>query len=75
MLNDAIFERGVLVYSSFGKGTADGVRGDHILLSPPLNITSEQVDEMVYAVKAGIEDVFSRPEVVKAADLAEPWVL
>ncbi|KAK4941675.1 hypothetical protein LTR10_018414 [Elasticomyces elasticus] len=75
MLNDTIFERGALVYSGFGKGTADGVRGDHILLSPPLNITSEQVDEMVYAVKAGIENVFSRPEVVEAAALAEPWVL
>ena len=75
LLNDAIFDRGVLVYSGFGKGTADGVRGDHILLSPPLNITSEHVEEMVTAIKEGIEDVFSRPEVVKAATLAEPWVI
>jgi adenosylmethionine-8-amino-7-oxononanoate aminotransferase len=75
MLNDAIFDCGALVYSGFGKGTADGLRGDHILPSPPLNITSEQVDEMVVAIKAGVEDVFSRPKVVKAAARAEPWIL
>lgn len=66
MLDDAIFDRGVSVYSGFGKGTADGVRGDHILLSPPLNITSEEVQEIVSAVKAGVEDVFLRDVVRRA---------
>lgn len=74
MLNDAIFDRGALVYSGFGKGTADGIVGDHILLSPPLNITSEQIDEMVIAVRDGVKDVFSRAEVVQAAALAKPWL-
>lgn len=74
MLNDAIFDRGALVYSGFGKGTADGIRGDHILLSPPLNITSEQIEEMVAAIKDGVDEVFSRPEVVQGAALAEPWL-
>lgn len=74
MLNDAILERGVSVYSGFGKGTADGIRGDHILLSPPLNITSEQVMEIVEAVTGGVEDVFSRPEVQKAALDGEVWI-
>ncbi|KAL7419006.1 hypothetical protein Q5752_006691 [Cryptotrichosporon argae] len=73
LLNDAIFECGVLVYSGFGKGTADGVRGDHILLSPPLTITSAQVAEIVAGVKAGVEDVFARPLVRAALARAEPW--
>lgn len=61
MLDDAMFELGVSIYSGFGKGTADGVRGDHILFSPPLNITSEQVEDMVSVTKKAIEEVFSRP--------------
>ena len=63
MLDNAIFARGVSVYSGFGKGTADGVVGDHILFSPPLNISSDEIEELVMAVKGGVEDVFALPEV------------
>ncbi|WWD19403.1 hypothetical protein CI109_103863 [Kwoniella shandongensis] len=63
MLDNAIFDRGVSVYSGFGKGTADGVVGDHILFSPPLNISSSEIEELVKAVKEGVDEVFSRDEV------------
>lgn len=63
MLDSAIFARGASVYSGFGKGTADGVVGDHILFSPPLNISSNEIEELVSAVKGGIEEVYSLPEV------------
>ena len=66
MLDNAIFQRGALVYSGFGKGTVDGIVGDHILLSPPLNISSEEVRELVRAVKGGIDEVFGLPQVQAA---------
>ena len=59
MLDDAMFARGVSAYSGFGKGTADGVKGDHILFSPPLNISSEEIVELVDAVVGAVEEVFS----------------
>jgi len=66
MLDNAIFARGASVYSGFGKGTANGVVGDHILFSPPLNISSAEIEELVSAVKGGIEEVFAMPEVQAA---------
>ena len=63
MLDNAIFKRGVSVYSGFGKGTADGVVGDHILFSPPLNISPEEIEELVLAVKGGVDEVFALPQV------------
>ncbi|KAI5476985.1 hypothetical protein MNV49_006943 [Pseudohyphozyma bogoriensis] len=68
MLDDAIFDLGVSVYSGFGKGTADGVRGDHILFSPPLNISKEEVEVCVKAVKEGIEKVFESDRVREAME-------
>lgn len=59
LLDNAIFARGSLVYSGFGKGTADGVVGDHILFSPPLNISKQEIDELVEAVKGGIDEIYS----------------
>jgi adenosylmethionine-8-amino-7-oxononanoate aminotransferase len=59
MLDNAMFARGVSAYSGFGKGTADGVNGDHILFSPPLNISSAEIAELVDAAKGAIEEVFS----------------
>lgn len=68
-LDDAVFRHGVSVYSGFGKGTADGIVGDHILFSPPLNISSEEIDELVEAVRKGIDEVFSSDEVKRELDL------
>jgi adenosylmethionine-8-amino-7-oxononanoate aminotransferase len=62
-LDDAIFRNGVSVYSGFGKGTADGVIGDHILLSPPLNISSSEIEDLVLAVSKGVTEVFATEEI------------
>jgi adenosylmethionine-8-amino-7-oxononanoate aminotransferase len=37
--------RGLLVYPS--GGTADGVRGDHVLLAPPFIVNAEDIDIIV----------------------------
>lgn len=39
------FEEGLICYP--GGGTADGARGDHVLLAPPFIITDAQLDELV----------------------------
>lgn len=41
----AAFERGLICYPS--GGTADGARGDHILLAPPFIIDMTQVKDLV----------------------------
>ncbi|RMF87675.1 MAG: aspartate aminotransferase family protein [Nitrospinota bacterium] len=38
-------DRGAIVYP--GTGTADGLQGDHILLTPPYIISREEIDELV----------------------------
>jgi adenosylmethionine-8-amino-7-oxononanoate aminotransferase len=52
----ACIEAGVAVYP--GQGCADGLVGDHALVTPPLVITAEQVDELV----DGIDRALSRLE-------------
>lgn len=44
-IGDATLRRGLVSYP--GSGTADGVAGDHLLYTPPLIITSPQVDELI----------------------------
>jgi adenosylmethionine-8-amino-7-oxononanoate aminotransferase len=39
------FGKGLITYP--GGGGADGIKGDHLLLAPPLIITEEQIDRMV----------------------------
>ncbi|WIF95970.1 aspartate aminotransferase family protein [Caminicella sporogenes] len=46
-------EEGLVVYP--GGGSVDGVRGDHILIAPPINITKEEIDELFNALEKGIE--------------------
>jgi hypothetical protein len=41
-----------------GNGTVDGVRGDHIILSPALNSTTEFIETMVERVFGAINDTF-----------------
>jgi adenosylmethionine-8-amino-7-oxononanoate aminotransferase len=47
------FERGLLVYP--GTGTADGVRGDHVLLAPPYNITDAEIGVIAERLALAIE--------------------
>ena len=41
-----------------GSGTADGVKGDHSLLAPAYNVTSEEVHLIVEIIVAVIETFF-----------------
>ncbi len=47
------FERGLICYPS--GGTADGVRGDHVLLAPPFIVTEDDVNEIADRVTAAID--------------------
>jgi adenosylmethionine-8-amino-7-oxononanoate aminotransferase len=44
-IGEATLERGLVSYP--GTGTVDGALGDHMLYTPPLTITTEQVDELI----------------------------
>ena len=45
LIGNRAFEKGLITYP--GGGGADGIRGDHLLLAPPLIISKEQIDELV----------------------------
>ncbi|KAF9887385.1 hypothetical protein FE257_010240 [Aspergillus nanangensis] len=45
-------------------GTADGTRGDHVLLAPPYNVTREEIDLIVDNTKRVIDDVFAKVNAV-----------
>lgn len=47
------FDAGLICYP--GGGTADGARGDHVLLAPPFIITDEQLDELVDKLSGAVE--------------------
>lgn len=49
----AAMDEGLICYP--GGGTADGVRGDHVLLAPPFIITPEQLDELVEKLGKAID--------------------
>ena len=51
-LTDFGMEEGIVLYP--GGGSANGAKGDHILLAPPINITREEVDELYKRLKASI---------------------
>lgn len=48
---------GIAVYP--GSGTADGVRGDHVIISPPYNITRADVELIVDTVGRLVGDYFA----------------
>ena len=47
-------ELGLLTYP--GSGAVDGVRGDHLLLGPPLSITPAEVDELLGLLDQALTD-------------------
>lgn len=47
--------KGVILYP--GKGSVDGVLGDHIMITPPLTIEPHHVDELVDTLEACIKEV------------------
>jgi adenosylmethionine-8-amino-7-oxononanoate aminotransferase len=46
-------EHGLMCYP--GSGTADGMRGDHILLAPPFNVNAGHVEEAVGKLGAALD--------------------
>lgn len=55
-VGDLAFEQGVIFYP--GAGCVDGVRGDHLLISPPLIITETEIDEMVGVLREVVLEVW-----------------
>lgn len=51
----AAFKRGLLV--QMGTGTADGVRGDHILICPPFTISKSEADRIVEILREVIKGI------------------
>lgn len=56
-VQEAAFNMGVAIYP--GSGTVDGVRGDHVLLSPPLNISMEDLCTTVDTMRKAYDQVES----------------
>jgi adenosylmethionine-8-amino-7-oxononanoate aminotransferase len=52
---DACMERGLIVYP--GHGTVNGAAGDHLLIGPPLVITSEQVGDLLALLEKAVTAV------------------
>lgn len=54
-IRDVAYESGLLCYPS--AGTADGHRGDHVLLSPPYTITRAEIDRLVDLLARTLQQV------------------
>ena len=57
-LTDKAFQNGLILMS--GAGTADGVSGDHTVVSPPFVITERQIDEMAELLEKSIREVHAQ---------------
>ena len=55
---DRCMELGVLLYP--GHGSADGVRGDHLMVAPPYVVTEDQLDTIVATLRQAILEVAAR---------------
>lgn len=54
-IGERSIEKGVILYP--GRGSVDGVLGDHIMITPPLTINEGELDEIISVVKDCIEEV------------------
>lgn len=58
-LNEGITQApGVMMYP--GTGSADGLRGDHIIIAPSYNVTNEEIEMIVAAASKAVNSVFGR---------------
>lgn len=55
LVMEKCFEEGLVVYP--GGGSVDGHLGDHILLAPPINITKDEIDQMIARLVRGFMKV------------------
>jgi adenosylmethionine-8-amino-7-oxononanoate aminotransferase len=60
-VKDEAFRAGLLCYP--GGGTADGERGDHVLLAPAYNIEAHHLDELVDRLDVALERALTSIEV------------
>ena len=49
---------GIMLYP--GVGSADGWKGDHVIVSPPFNITEEELEMIVSATHKAVSSVCGR---------------
>jgi len=49
---------GIMMYP--GIGSADGRRGDHLIIAPPYNVNAEEVDLIVGAAHKAVVSAFKR---------------
>lgn len=57
-IKEAAQARGMLCYPA--SGTADGVRGDHVLFAPPFIVTDDQLDDIVSIAADAIDVALGR---------------
>ena len=57
-IKSAAFQRGLICYP--GGGTADGTRGDHVLLAPPYILDDAHREELVEKLAAAIADALGQ---------------
>lgn len=55
IIGEKSIEKGVVLYP--GRGSFDGTAGDHILITPPLIVDENHLDEIVDALSTSIEEV------------------
>jgi adenosylmethionine-8-amino-7-oxononanoate aminotransferase len=55
LVGRAALERGLVTYPLMG--TVDGIEGDHMLFTPPLTITREQIDELIEIYDQALTEV------------------
>ncbi|RYP83313.1 hypothetical protein DL770_005409 [Monosporascus sp. CRB-9-2] len=63
---DEALRRGLSIYP--GTGTADGVRGDHVIIAPPYNMSNEEFEEMMKLLKETYDVVEREVEVALVVD-------
>ena len=54
-IGEKAIEKGVVLYP--GSGSVDGKRGNHILITPPLTVSENDIEEIVNVVKDCIKEV------------------
>lgn len=52
---EACLDEGLVIYP--GGGSVDGVRGDHILIAPPISITQDEINVLYERLEKGIRKV------------------
>lgn len=56
-LSQACLQRGLYLYQ--GGGSADGVRGDHLLMAPPFILEDSHSDELITKLSGAMDEVFT----------------